>query len=77
MENVIVIEMGCFCFGAFQIGGSGGTYVLYDTFSFKLTLPPTSVVLEFCVCFRSEGTEYWDSYEVRLMIVISFTQGFV
>lgn len=46
-----------------EIGGSGGTYVLYDTFSFKFTLPPSSAVMEFCVCFRSEGSEYWDSYE--------------
>lgn len=38
--------------------------MLYDTFSFKLTLPPSSAVMEFCVCFRSEGSEYWDSYEV-------------
>lgn len=48
-----------------QICGGGGSYVIYDTFSFKLTLPPSSVVLEFCVCFRVDGTEYWDSNEVR------------
>ncbi|CAG9864273.1 unnamed protein product [Phyllotreta striolata] len=36
--------------------------VLYDTFSFKFSLPPTRVKkLEFCVCFRCEGKEYWDN----------------
>lgn len=36
-------------------------YALYDTFSFRLTLPPRSFRIEFCVCFRCEGAEYWDS----------------
>ncbi|XP_023702771.1 protein phosphatase 1 regulatory subunit 3B isoform X2 [Cryptotermes secundus] len=36
-------------------------FVLYDTFSFRLTLPPRSHRLEFCVCFRCQGAEYWDS----------------
>ncbi|KAK3925434.1 Protein phosphatase 1 regulatory subunit 3B-B [Frankliniella fusca] len=37
--------------------------VLYDTFSFRLALPPQSRKLEFCVRFRAEGhsQEYWDS----------------
>ncbi|XP_055306003.1 protein phosphatase 1 regulatory subunit 3B [Sitodiplosis mosellana] len=45
------------------ICGGGGSYVLYDTFSFKLTLPPSSVVLEFCVCYRVDGVEHWDNNE--------------
>lgn len=40
---------------------AAASYVLYDTFSFRLTLPPRSVRIEFCVCFRCEGAEYWDS----------------
>jgi protein phosphatase 1 regulatory subunit 3A/B/C/D/E len=40
---------------------SAAAYVLYDKFSFRLTLPPRSRRVEFCVCFRCEGTEYWDS----------------
>lgn len=36
-------------------------YVLYDTFSFKLTLPPKSRRIEFCVCYKCEGKEYWDN----------------
>lgn len=44
-----------------QIYGSSAAYVLYDTFSFKITLPPASRKLEFCVCFRSDGKEYWDN----------------
>lgn len=44
-----------------QIVGASGAYVIYDTFSFKLTLPPHSRNLEFCVCFRADEKEYWDS----------------
>lgn len=40
---------------------TAAAYVLYDTFSFRLTLPPRSVRIEFCVCFRCEGAEFWDS----------------
>ncbi|CAO1434662.1 unnamed protein product [Diamesa serratosioi] len=39
---------------------SSGAYVVYDTFSFKLTLPPSSQ-LQFCVCFKTDGNEYWDN----------------
>ena len=42
-------------------GSSSGAYVIYDTFSFKLTLPPKSRCLEFCVCFRCNGVERWDN----------------
>lgn len=46
-------------------GGGGGAYALFDTFSFKLTLPPSSKrSVEFCVCFRANGQEYWDSNSV-------------
>lgn len=47
-----------------QIGGGSGAYVLYDTFSFKHTLPPASNKIEFCVCFRADGTEFWDNNDV-------------
>lgn len=51
-----------------SLGGSqmaGGAYALFDTFSFKLTLPPSSKrSVEFCVCFRCDGQEYWDSNNV-------------
>ncbi|CAI5454684.1 unnamed protein product [Caenorhabditis angaria] len=40
------------------------TSKLYDTFKFELDLP-SSVdkihKIEFCVCFKAGGTEYWDS----------------
>lgn len=38
-----------------------GVTVIYDTFSFRLTLPPRSRKLEFCVCYRCGGVEYWDN----------------
>lgn len=49
-----------------QIVGATGAYVIYDTFSFKLTLPPHSRNLEFCVCYRADTAEHWDSNGVSL-----------
>ncbi|KAK6638652.1 hypothetical protein RUM43_006919 [Polyplax serrata] len=40
---------------------SHGLTVLYDTFSFRLTLPPKSSKIEFCVCFKCSGTDFWDN----------------
>lgn len=40
---------------------AGLTYVVFDTFSFKINLTPKSRRLEFCVCFKCDGKEYWDS----------------
>lgn len=51
-----------------QIVGASGAYVIYDTFSFKLTLPPHSRNLEFCVCFRADEKEYWDSNGVSYLM---------
>jgi protein phosphatase 1 regulatory subunit 3A/B/C/D/E len=48
-----------------QIVGASGAYVIYDTFSFKLTLPPHSRNLEFCVCYKADEKEHWDSNGVR------------
>ena len=46
------------------------SYVLYDTFSFKLTLPPRAKRIEFCVCFRCEGQEFWDSNSGKNYVLI-------
>lgn len=40
--------------------------MLYDTFSFKLTLPPSSSTVEFCVCFRADSKEFWDNNDVSV-----------
>lgn len=40
---------------------AANVYVLYDTFSFKLQLPPKSRKLEFCICFKCNDQEYWDN----------------
>lgn len=40
---------------------STSALILYDTFSFRLTLPLTSNVIEFCVRYRTHGKEYWDN----------------
>jgi protein phosphatase 1 regulatory subunit 3A/B/C/D/E len=47
-----------------KIGGAGGSYALYDTFSFRFTLPPSSRKVEFCICYRCDGNEFWDNNEV-------------
>lgn len=39
-------------------------YDLYDTFSFTMKLPlqaTRSQCIEFCICFQSNGKEFWDS----------------
>uniref|UniRef100_A0A0K8TSP0 Protein phosphatase 1 regulatory subunit n=1 Tax=Tabanus bromius TaxID=304241 RepID=A0A0K8TSP0_TABBR len=48
-----------------QIYGPSAAYVLYDTFSFKITLPPNSRKLEFCICFKADGKEFWDNNEKK------------
>lgn len=55
-----------------QIVGASGAYVIYDTFSFKLTLPPHSRNLEFCVCYKPEGQEFWDSNSVSQISTLRF-----
>lgn len=38
----------------------------FDTFSFTLCAPSSAIkfgAIEFCVCFRCNGTEYWDNNE--------------
>lgn len=42
-------------------GIAQSTYVLFDTFSFKLALPKKSQILEFCVCYKCCNNEYWDN----------------
>lgn len=40
---------------------SSSIKVIYDTFSFRLTLPPRSGKIEFCVCYRCDGVDHWDN----------------
>lgn len=51
----------------YTVVGSGlaSAYTLHDTFSFKLTLPPKSRRIEFCVCYRCEAGEFWDNNDGR------------
>ncbi|CAH1175683.1 unnamed protein product [Phaedon cochleariae] len=44
--------------------------VLYDTFSFKIPLPSKSKMLEFCVCFRCDGKEYWDNNHQKNYVLV-------
>lgn len=41
--------------------GIASAYMVHDTFSFKITLPPKSRRIEFCVCYRCDGGEFWDN----------------
>lgn len=43
--------------------GAVSAYTVYDTFSFKLTLPPKSRRIEFCVCYKCEKGEFWDNHD--------------
>ncbi|XP_012532747.1 protein phosphatase 1 regulatory subunit 3C-like isoform X1 [Monomorium pharaonis] len=49
--------------------GSPGPLILYDTFRFRLTLPVTSNVIEFCVRYRSDGKEMWDNNDGKNYVV--------
>lgn len=42
---------------------------LYDTFRFSLTLPAKSNVIEFCVRYRTNGSEFWDNNSSKNYIV--------
>lgn len=58
-------------FGKFvNNGSSSAAYVLFDTFSFKLNLPPKCKRIEFCVCFRCEGQEYWDNNNGQNYVIV-------
>ncbi|XP_054707766.1 protein phosphatase 1 regulatory subunit 3C-B-like [Uloborus diversus] len=44
--------------------GVEGGVSQYDTFSFTMSIPPSAAkfeTVEFCVCFRTSGVEYWDN----------------
>lgn len=44
-------------------------YVLYDTFAFSIPLPVKSNKIEFCVCFKYGGNEYWDNNHHKNYII--------
>lgn len=59
-------QQDIFCTFARAYGPATCAHVVFDTFSFKITLPPSSKRLEFCICYRSNDTEYWDNNDVSL-----------
>nr|XP_016934700.1 protein phosphatase 1 regulatory subunit 3C [Drosophila suzukii] len=54
-------QQDIFCTFARAYGPTTCAHVVFDTFSFKITLPPSSKRLEFCICYRTNETEYWDN----------------
>lgn len=54
-------QQDIFCTYARAYGPATCAHVVFDTFSFKITLPPSSKRLEFCICYRTNETEYWDN----------------
>ncbi|XP_050089212.1 uncharacterized protein LOC126573274 isoform X2 [Anopheles aquasalis] len=54
-----------FCTYSVVGNGAASAYLIFDTFSFKLTLPPKSRRIEFCACFKCDGVEYWDNNDGR------------
>lgn len=57
-------QQDIFCTFARAYGPATCAHVVFDTFSFKITLPPSSKRLEFCICYRSNEKEYWDNNDV-------------
>lgn len=54
----------------------GSAYIIYDTFSFSIPLPPKSNKIEFCVCYKYGGNEYWDNnYQKNYIIVKKINQS--
>ncbi|XP_035897630.1 protein phosphatase 1 regulatory subunit 3B isoform X2 [Anopheles stephensi] len=54
-----------FCTYSVVGNGTASAYLIFDTFSFKLTLPPKSRRIEFCAAFKCDGIEYWDNNDGR------------
>ncbi|XP_058985119.1 protein phosphatase 1 regulatory subunit 3B isoform X1 [Musca domestica] len=54
-------QQDIFCTYNRAYGPATCAHVVFDTFSFKITLPPSSKRLEFCICYRADGQEYWDN----------------
>ncbi|XP_013116065.1 protein phosphatase 1 regulatory subunit 3C isoform X2 [Stomoxys calcitrans] len=54
-------QQDIFCTYNRAYGPATSAHVVFDTFSFKITLPPSSSRLEFCICFRADGNEFWDN----------------
>ncbi|XP_036326434.1 protein phosphatase 1 regulatory subunit 3B [Rhagoletis pomonella] len=54
-------QQDIFCTFARAYGPATFAHVVFDTFSFKITLPPSSKRLEFCICYRANDQEYWDN----------------
>jgi protein phosphatase 1 regulatory subunit 3A/B/C/D/E len=49
-------------------------YVLYDTFSFKIPLRSRARKIDFCVCFRCDGNEYWDNNDGKNYTILKKLQ---
>ncbi|KAH8264794.1 hypothetical protein KR038_001256 [Drosophila bunnanda] len=60
-------QQDIFCTFARAYGPATCAHVVFDTFSFKITLPPSSKRLEFCICYRTNDTEYWDNNDVSFV----------
>ncbi|XP_017863875.1 PREDICTED: protein phosphatase 1 regulatory subunit 3C [Drosophila arizonae] len=54
-------QQDIFCTYARAYGPATCAHVVFDTFSFKITLPPSSKRLEFCICYRTNDKEFWDN----------------
>lgn len=62
-----------FCNFVQNLGTGNGAYALYDTFSFKIPLPPRGKIVEFCVCFRCNDGEFWDNNKGKNYVLVKKT----
>ncbi|CAL4085687.1 unnamed protein product [Meganyctiphanes norvegica] len=53
---------------------TGASYDYHDTFTFDITLPPSHMAdkIEFCICYDTEGNQYWDNNNQKNYVIIAF-----
>ncbi|RXG69461.1 Protein phosphatase 1 regulatory subunit 3C-B [Armadillidium vulgare] len=57
-----------------SLPASGSSYNIYDTFTFSIPLPCTSIAdkIEFCICYETDGCQFWDNNNDKNYVVVSF-----
>lgn len=53
---------------------SGASYDYHDTFTFDITLPAAHIAdkIEFCICYETDGNQYWDNNNQKNYVIVAF-----
>lgn len=53
---------------------TGASYDYHDTFTFDITLPPSHIAdkIEFCICYETDGNQYWDNNNQKNYVIVAF-----